>query len=81
MSKSIRCIGPSHDRRTNAWEVICPACGPALRPLTTLLRHQQVRCDEDIVHDRRKRRKACGTEFTVDYNEEKITSIRSPDNE
>ena len=59
---TIRYIGPSHDYRTNRWEIICK-CRKVFEPLTTMYASQQITCPK------------CNTLYFVDYNATPATII------
>jgi hypothetical protein len=52
---TIRCIGPSHDFRTNRWRVNCE-CGNTFDPCTTMLSTQTFECPK------------CRRGYIADYN-------------
>jgi phage terminase large subunit GpA-like protein len=58
-----KCIGSSHDGRTNRWRVTCPACGHAFEPLTTRLATQHLQCPKP----------KCNAGMFADYNAEPAT--------
>lgn len=43
---AIRCIGPSHDGRTNRWAIACLRCQNEFEPPTTLRKSQSVQCQK-----------------------------------
>ncbi len=60
-----RAIGLSSDRRTNKWRVTCPNCGKEFVPPTTMLRWQELQCEN----------RKCLAELRADYTEyaERVT--------
>ena len=60
-----RCLGPSSDHRTNAWEVECPKCGRKFKPYTTRFAHQGLDCP----------RSKCGAQMLADYNNEVVRLV------
>jgi rRNA maturation endonuclease Nob1 len=51
-------LGLSSDLRTNRWRIICPACGKAFEPQTTMFNHQSLQCPSG----------RCGKQMVADYD-------------
>ncbi len=53
-------LGLSADGRTQRWRVVCPQCGTAFEPGTTLRAHQHLTCPQN----------KCDAEMIAHYNDE-----------
>lgn len=58
-----RVRGFSSDNRTQRWDVVCPACGKAFTPVTTMLSTQTFECPA----------RRCGVSLLARYNDEPPT--------